>query len=124
MDVFRVFLHTAEYFKDKDFKTINLCFRGKVRFILKGVDFKVMGNDFGSQNPVYTLRTFPEKLLLPNGSNAYQSHRGGLLYLMKVQMEDLSDMNGIWYLNELLSEKKADKDALRPKKFAPDEKVF
>jgi len=124
MDVLRVLFHTAEYFKDKKFERINLCFRGKVKFILKGVDFKVIGNDFGSQNPIYTLRTFPEKLLLSDGSSAYQRHQGGVLYLMKVQMEDLSGMNEAWYLKELLSEKKAAKDALRPKKFAPDATVF
>ena len=39
-------------------------------------------------------------------------------------MKDFHDMNGVWYMNELVAEQKAKTDALRPKEFAPDDEVF
>ena len=91
---------------------------------LKGKDFKTMGEELDTQNVMYTIRTFPEKLSLPNGENAYPKHEGGVLYILRVQMEDFQNMNGKWYLNEIIAEKKAEADAKRPKEFAPDEDVF
>ena len=124
MDVFRVLLHTADHFKERPFETVILCFRDDARFILSGADFAEMGADFETQNPMYTLRTFPEKLSLPDGSRAYKEHQGGVLYLMKVQMADFTHMNQKWYLDEVVAELNAEKDAQRPKEFASDEEVF
>ena len=64
MDVFRVFLHAADNLKDRQFEKVNLCFREEVRFVLDGADFAIIGKDYESQNPMYTIRSFPEKLLL------------------------------------------------------------
>lgn len=58
------------------------------------------------------------------GQFAYPEHKGGMLYLLRVQMEDFRDMHGKWYLNELLTEITAEQDAQRPKEFASDEEVF
>jgi len=124
MDVFRVFLHTADVLKERKFEMVNLCFREETRFKLNGAAFATIGHDFEIQNPMYTLRTFPEKVLLPDGTPAYETHRGGVLYLMKVQMADFSDMHGKWYLNEMAAEIKAETDALRPKEFASDDDAF
>ncbi len=124
MDAFRVLLHAADLLKDRTFEAVNLCFRTDVRFVLAGDDFKLIGQEFETQNPMYTLRTFPEKLFLPSGERAYESHEGGVLYLMRVQMADFQDMSGKWFMNDLLAEQKAEMDARRPKEFAPDEEVF
>lgn len=124
MDVFRILLQTAELFKESTFEKVELCFRKKTKFLLGGVDFTVIGQEFGEQNPMYTIRTFPEKLALPDGNAAYTEHKGGVFYLMKVQMADFQDMNGKWFMNDLVSEMKAVKDAKRPKEFASDEEVF
>lgn len=124
MDVFRVFLHTAEKLKDRPFEMVNLCFRKETRFVLDGDDFVTIGQELETQNPMYTIRTFPEKLLLPDGTRAYEERRGGMIYLMNAQMGDFNDMNGKWYMNELAAEIKARTDALRPKEFASDEEVF
>jgi hypothetical protein len=120
MDVFRVFLHSAEELKDRKFKNVELCFRNETKFILGGDDFTLMGKEFETQNPLYTIRTFPEKLALPDGKAAYETHRGGVLYLMQAQMADFQDMNGKWFLNELAAEEKAKTDALRPTEFATE----
>ena len=124
MDVFRVFLHAAHTLQDRQFEKVNLCFRGEERFVLDGVDFAVIGKEYESQNPMYTIRTFPEKLLLPDGTKAYKTHRGGVLYLMKVQMSDFNDMSEKWFLHELAAEIKAETEARRPKEFAADDEVF
>jgi len=124
MDVFRIFLHSAELLKDKEYEKVELCFRGKTKFTLSGENFKIIGVDFPDQNPMYTIRTFPEKLLLPDGERAYKEHRGGVLYLVRVQMEDFQDLNGKWYMNEIVEEIQNKLDAKRPKEFAPDEEVF
>jgi hypothetical protein len=124
MDVFRVLLQTADLLKENSYEKVELCFRNKTKFFLGGDEFKVIGEEFGEQNPMYTIRTFPEKITLLDGSNAYEMHKGGVLYLMGVQMADFQDMNGKWFMNDLVSEIEAEKDAKRPKEFAPDEEVF
>lgn len=124
MDVFRIFLQTAEHFKDRDFEKVSLCFRKENRFVLDGRDFKVIGQEFGVQNPAYTIRTFPEKLSTAKGEAAFETHQGGLLYLMRVQMADFNEMHSQWYLSDLVAEREAAKDVRRPKVFAPDEEVF
>lgn len=124
MDVFRVFLHAADYLKNRQFEKVNLCFRNETGFVLDGANFLEIGQEFETQNPMYTVRTFPEKLSLPDGQAAYETHSGGLFYLMRVQMEDFHDMNNVWYMNDLAAEQKAKTDAQRPTEFAPDEEVF
>ncbi|ELF6478356.1 hypothetical protein RA805_003669 [Vibrio cholerae] len=124
MDVFRILLQTADLLKENNYEKVELCFRNKTKFVLGGDDFKVIGEEFGEQNPMYTIRTFPEKLTLLDGTKAYETHNGGALYLMRVQMADFQDMNGNWFMNDLVSEMKAEKEAKRPKEFAPDEDVF
>ena len=42
MDVFRVFLHTADQFKRRQFEKVNLCFMGGTRFILDGGHFSLI----------------------------------------------------------------------------------
>lgn len=124
MDVFRTFLQSAVELKDESYTAVNLCFRGEDKFVLEGSDFRVLGEEYGTQNPAYTIRTFPEKLTDIAGQAAYPEHKGGVLYLLRVQMEDFRDMHGKWYMNELLAEIKAQQDAQRPKDFASDDEVF
>lgn len=124
MDVFRTLLQSAVALKDETYTAVNLCFRGEDKFVLTGGDFHVLGEEYGTQNPAYTIRTFPEKLKDMTGQAAYPEHKGGVLYLLRVQMEDFRDMHGKWYMNELLAEIKAEQDAQRPENFAPDEEVF
>lgn len=124
MDVFRVFLHTAAQLKNRSFQHVNLCFRQQTRFVLSGSHFTTLGEELETQNPTYTLRTFPEKLKRADGQAAFDVHQGGLIYLMRAQMSDFNRMNKAWYLAELVKEREAKKNALRPKSFAPDNEVF
>jgi len=103
-DVFRVFLQFADKIKENVYKTVKLCFRKKVKFIIDGKYFQKIGKEFSFQNPVYTMRTFPKNLLNPDGTKAYNTWTGGLIGVLNKQMEDFNDFHKKWYLDELLSE--------------------
>lgn len=124
LDVFRVFLNIADELKEKTFESIELCYKDTTKYILSGIDFKVIGEEYEIQNPTYTIRTFPEKLTLPDGQAAFKKHHGGVLYVMREQMADFNKMNQHWFLSEILSELESKKEQSRPKTFAPDEDVF
>lgn len=124
MDVFRVFMQTAAILKDQKFHDVVLCYAGKVQYVLSGDDFRVIGNEFGLQNVAYTVRTFPQKLRLKEGSKPFEVHRGGLLYVMNKQMMDFNKMNSQWYLSDILQKRKTIEDSKRPSAFAKDEDVF
>lgn len=100
-DVFRVLLQTASELKEKEFETVELAYKGKTKFKLKGAYFQELGMEYETQNPVYTMRTFPENLLNINGESAYSEWTGGLLGVLNKQMEDFNDFNKKWYLEDL-----------------------
>ncbi|MEK0337272.1 MAG: hypothetical protein QQN41_07555 [Nitrosopumilus sp.] len=100
-DVFRVLLQTTSVLKEKDFETIELAFKGTSKFKIKGIYFRELGKEYETQNPVYTMRTFPENLLDMNGQSAYSEWTGGLLGVLNKQMEDFNDFNKKWYLESL-----------------------
>jgi len=101
-DVFRVFLQFTEKMKNKDFKQIYLTFRGETKFLLEGKYFKTLGEEYSFQNPVYTMRTFPENLKNPDKSQSYSEWTGGLLGVSQKQIEDFNDFHDKWYFNDLL----------------------
>jgi hypothetical protein len=68
-DIFRVFLQFAERMRDSDLLR-EACLLRPVKYILTGEDFKLVGLQYPlGENSIYIIRTFPEKLLLPNGRN-------------------------------------------------------
>nr|MBC8489582.1 hypothetical protein [Bacteroidota bacterium] len=54
------------------------------------------------QNPVYTMRTFPENLKNPDKSQSYSEWTGGWLGVSQKQIEDFNDFHDKWYFNDLL----------------------
>jgi hypothetical protein len=101
LDVMRVLLQTAQALKEKRYNVVELRFRNAPRFLLPGTAFAVMGAEYTTQNPVYTIRTFPEKLTNPDGSRAFPKWEGGLLGVTGKQMEEVMEVHKRWYLNEL-----------------------
>ena len=97
-DIFRVFLQTSSALKDSKFDKIILSFQGKDKFYLKGDYFKQLGKTYEIQNPIYTMRTFPEHVFNLKGVNAYGVWSGGLLGVLSKQMKDF---NNKWYLNDI-----------------------
>lgn len=100
-DVFRVFLQFASAEKDKQFGSIELGFRGRPKFLIRGDYFQQLGKEFGTQNPVYTIRTFPENVMKLDGSKAYPTWTGGFIGVSGKQMEDFNDFHRQWWFNDL-----------------------
>ena len=68
------------------------------KFVLEGDYFQTLGKEYGTQNPVYTMRTFPEKLYSPDGQRAFGRWSGGLLGIVGKQMEDFTEFHKQWYV--------------------------
>lgn len=101
LDMFRVFLTSAKCFKEKTFNTVELASRGNPKFYITGEYYKLLGTEFEVQNPIYTLRTFPENVYLLDGTKAYEEWSGGLFAVLKNQMEDVMDLNKKWYVDDM-----------------------
>jgi len=101
LDVFRVLLDFAERMQDNYCDTVELAFRGETKFKLDGFYFRTLGRERDFQNPAYTIRTFPQNLKTPSGLSAYPEWTGGLIGVLKKQMEDFNDFHDNWYLDEL-----------------------
>lgn len=97
------FFAFAEEMKDREFREVRLAHKGKTKFILGGEDFRKIGQDHAWQNPVYTVRTFPEKLRTPDGRSAYSSWTGGMLGVVSAQMNDVNQIAQDWYLEDMLT---------------------
>ena len=97
MDIFRTLLQTAYALKDDDFKSVNLQYQGKDKFIIPGSYFKELGKGYNDENQMYTIRTFPENILDLNGNKAYESVEGGFLGVLNAQMDNFNDFSKKWY---------------------------
>lgn len=100
-DVFRLFLQYANRVKDKKFDTIELASKGTKKFVLKGEYFKQLGMEYNNQNPIYTMRTFPENVYTPDGNRAFESWTGGLLDVVGKQMEEFTEFQKEWYIEDM-----------------------
>lgn len=98
-DVFRVLLQYAEKMRSKDFSEVRLAHNGKVKFTLRGTYFQELGRDYATENPLFTIRTFPEHLRTASGIDAYGHWEGGILGVANKQMEDFADFHQKWYGN-------------------------
>lgn len=102
-DVFRVFLQYSERMKNKSFDRVMLAHNGKVKYQIKGEYFKMLGVEFEDQNPIYTIRTFPENLSRPDGTQAFGTWTGGILGVLAEQMNDFNKFHQEWYLDDIAS---------------------
>lgn len=100
-DVFRLLLQFASELQDKRFQVVQLAHRGTTKFLLQGEYFQRLGAEYGKQNPVYTMRTFPENLLRPSGEEAFPRWEGGWLGVAGRQIEDFGTFHEQWYLSDL-----------------------
>ena len=100
-DVFRVLLQYASEIQKVEFETVNLNSKGKTKFILKGSYFRELGEEYDFQNPVYTMRTFPENVYALDGTKAFPSWTGGLLGVAGKQIDDFTEFHKQWYIDDL-----------------------
>lgn len=100
-DVTRTLLQTASSLKSNKVESVILSYKGKPKFMLKGGFFHTLGIEYGTQNPVYTLRTLPENVYKLDGRQAFATWTGGLLGVTGKQMEDLSEFHKQWFISDL-----------------------
>lgn len=93
----------AENLSDREFDEVVLAWNGDARFILDGKDFHKIGRTASYENPVYTVRTLPEKLRRPDGSRAFSVWTGGMFGVLQAQMDDVSDFAGQWFLDDVIA---------------------
>jgi hypothetical protein len=99
VDLFRALFQSAEALHDagRTFDKVVLARSGTSVFIMKGDEFSTIGAEFGGgQNPVYLIRTLPERLFRPNGEAAFARWEGGLLGVLGEQMEDANEAAQQW----------------------------
>jgi hypothetical protein len=101
LDVFRVLLDFAHEIQDQTFESVELAFRGEARFKLDGSYFRTLGKERHTQNPAFTIRTFPENAKTPTGRRAFPEWEGGILGVLNKQMEDFNDLHDQWYLDAI-----------------------
>lgn len=101
-DVFRVLWGYSAAIKHKNFERVELAFKGKTKFYLKGSYFQSIGKMRDIENPIYVMNHFPENVYNPNGSRAFATWTGGWLGVAQKQLEDFNNFHRQWYLNELL----------------------
>jgi hypothetical protein len=91
VDLFRGLLTSAAALRveGRKFDTVILARAGSERYSMTGADFDELGSAFDAgENPIYLIRTLPEKLYGSDGSKAFGSWSGGLIGVLGKQMED------------------------------------
>ncbi|MDI1270531.1 MAG: hypothetical protein PSV40_15695 [Polaromonas sp.] len=101
IDVARVLLQFAQTQKEQAFTLVQLAHKGTEKFQLDGSYFRTLGQEYGTQNPVYTMRTLAENVRHLDGSSAFGTWTGGLLGVMGKQMEDFRRFHEQWYIDDL-----------------------
>jgi hypothetical protein len=99
LDLFRGLFQASDalYAAGRRFDRVVLARQGTDIFLMKGDDFAAIGQQFGAgQNPVYLIRTLPEKLYKPTGEGAFGQWTGGLLGVLGKQMEDANAAAKRW----------------------------
>ena len=101
LDIFRAFLEFAEAMKDRHFTKVVLAARGTSKFTLDGNYFQELGREYSTQNPMYTVRTFPPHLAAMDGTKPFSEYDGGLFAVLQKEMEQFTDFSDQWYLKDL-----------------------
>ena len=98
IDLFRVLLQTADAIGHESFSRVTLATRGDPRFVIAGEEFRTFGAEYhAGQNPIYLVRTFPERLFDPKtGKQRFASWTGGILGVLAKQMEDFGGFIRVW----------------------------
>jgi hypothetical protein len=106
MDIFRVFLQFAETQKEHRYDKVILSAYGEKKFSIAGDYFHELGIEYGSQNPMYTIRTFPHHVTDMNGIQPFPEYTGGILGVLSKEMEEFNDMSKQWYQNDYITHHK------------------
>ncbi|WP_419256041.1 hypothetical protein ACN2C6_19220 (plasmid) [Caulobacter sp. ErkDOM-YI] len=97
IDLFRALFQASEALGERKFSQVRLARLGHVVFVLSGEDFSALGQAYGQgENPIYLVRTLPEKLQTVSGAPAFDTWTGGWLGVLGKQMEDSNTFAQAW----------------------------
>jgi len=99
LDLFRGLFESASALvsSGRSFDHVILARGGTPVFMMTGNDFRELGVEYGGgQNPVYLIRTLPEKPYKPTGEAAFEHWEGGILGVLGKQMEDATEAGRTW----------------------------
>lgn len=96
-DVDRNLFKAAEALKDRHYKKVLLSYRGRGRYLMDGDEFKTIGEERQTQNPIYLVRTLPENISHLDGTPAFGTWTGGWLGVLNGQLRDLNEFNLRWF---------------------------
>jgi hypothetical protein len=102
--VFRALFQAADVLHRERgaFDEVELARSGDPVFVISGRDFDEIGKSFGAgENPLYLLRTLPEKLRRPDGSRAFAGWEGGILGVTMRQLDDVTKAATAWVQGRL-----------------------
>lgn len=97
-DVFRVLLQYARALKDQKYDRVILAAYGEKKFVIPGEYFQQLGLEYETQNPMYTISTFPHHVARMNGEHPFPEYEGGVFAVLGKEMEEFNEMNREWYL--------------------------
>lgn len=106
MDVFRVLLQYAREQKDHPYQHIILAAYGQKKFVVPGEYFQQLGREYDTQNPIYIVRTFSHHVSAMDGEEPFPEPDGGMLWVLKEEMEQFNDLNKRWYLDDFVARHK------------------
>ncbi len=102
LDVFRVLLQFAETQKGRQFQRVILAARGQNKFVIPGDYFQQLGQEYHTQNPMYTVRTFAPHVTAMDGSHPFGEYSGGILAVLGKEMEQFTEFHNEWYINDFV----------------------
>lgn len=101
MDVFRVLLQYADAQKNHRYHRVVLAAFGQPRLVIPGDYFQSVGQEYETQNPVYTIRTFAHHVQSLDGAHPWPEPDGGLLWVLGQEMDQFGQFNKTWYLSAI-----------------------
>jgi hypothetical protein len=103
IDVFRVFSQFAEAMKDRRYSRVILASQGQSKFILDGMYFQELGNQYSTEKPMYIMREFPTWVSTASGNHPFHEPNGGLLVMLADTVQQFTELSNEWYWNDLTS---------------------
>jgi hypothetical protein len=98
-DLFRTLFQAADalHARQRAFDKVEIARNGHAVFVINDSEFDEIGGSFGAgENPLYLLRTFPQKLRRPDGSQPFSEWEGGILGVAMRQLEDVTKAASAW----------------------------
>jgi len=97
-DVDRNLFKSAEALKDNSFKSVELAYHGRGRFMIDGDAFRQLGKEWHWQSVAHLMSVLPENARGMDGEPAFGTWTGGWLGVLSHQIEDHNDLHWKWYM--------------------------